>query len=270
MSEICAHNSNPTQNNPSDGQSGAFNAYEWMNFVWMTNLFNASANGGPNGVTSCFDLPIDGGPAFLPDNGGCFSSNGVTLDGNGNPLPCKMSFTGVSGGTAGGVRGYIAGVLGSRGGCHETWGVQCGATPVLMAGTRDNGCPIYDMNSPANAVGYPAFSGSLPQTVIKFDARDCGAQGIYNTFTDIYWHDVSDTNLLPRDNAGNPIVALRDTLNGINVRDTAMWNTNIWWEHPDLNNITTYTGGTKVTSTPTLSLSTRQAAQITFSIWVLY
>ena len=243
-SVICANNTNPTPG-VNDGESGAFNQYMWGDLVLMTNLFSGSANGGPVGVSTCFDVPIENGPDFLPDNSGCYQNNG-TIEGG----QCKISFTGQNSETAGGVRGYPAFVLGSRGGCHETWGVACGLVPALMPGTRDNNCPIYDLNVAQNAVGYPQFSGQLPDSTINIDSSDCGAPGTYNTFTDTYWHDVSDTSLLPLDTAGNPIASLQNTINGVNVRDTAMWNLNFWYYHPDLNNITTYTGGTKVTSSP--------------------
>ena len=244
MSEICAFNSNPTPG-VNDGQSGAFNQYMWGDLVFMTNLFNASANGGPNGVSACFDLPIDGGPNSLPDNSGCYSTNGITAE-----QPCIFSFTGQNSNTSGGVRGYPAAILGSRGGCHETWGVACGLTPILMAGTRDNGCPIYDLNVAQAATGYPAMSNAIPQSNIILDWSDCGAPGTYNVFTDTYWHNVTDTSLLPVDANGNPITALQNTINGMSVRDTAMWNLNVWYGHPDLNQITTFTGGTQVTTNP--------------------
>jgi len=244
MSEICAFNTNPTQG-VDDGQSGAFNQYMWGDLVAMTNLFAASANGGPNGVSVCLDLPIAGGPNNLPDNSGCYSNNGMVPD-----QPCIFSFTGQNTQTSGGVRGYPAFVLGSRGGCHETWGVACGLTPILMPGTRDNNCPIYDLTAAQAATGYPVMSNAIPQSNIILDWSDCGAPGTYNVFTDTYWHDVSDPSLLPVDANGNPILSLQNTINGMSVRDTAMWNFNIWYHHPDLNNVTQFTGGTKVTSAP--------------------
>lgn len=241
MSTVCATN------------SSAFSHYEWQDLVWMTNLFNGSANGGgaPVGVSACFDLPIDGGPATLPNGSGCYNSNGVLLDAAGNPETCKISFTGDFDNTSS-VRGYPAAILGSRAGCKETWGVVCGATTVLMTGVRNNAsglnnnnCDIYDLQPSQGATGYPAFAGSLPSSQIVVDYNDCGAPSTYNVFSDTYWHDVSNPALLPIDVNGNPITSLQNTINGISDRDTKMWNLNFWHDGPTTFNAT---GGTLVAS----------------------
>ncbi|OED38487.1 hypothetical protein AB833_19505 [Chromatiales bacterium (ex Bugula neritina AB1)] len=224
--------------------SSAFHFYQWLGIVAMTNLFAGGANGGgaPNGVTVTLDLPIETAPDTLAPFRACY---------DGDPFVCiaegevKFRFTGPYTRTDG-VRGYPAFVLGSRSGGNETWGVACGQAQQLLPGTRDAGNvdTIYDLQPAQNATGFPAFAGSIPnesRVIVKW--RDTGQDARYNIFTDTYWHDVSTLNNLPRDPNGNPIATLQNTINGMNVKPSAMWNFNFWHRVPPEMTAASATGG---------------------------
>ena len=135
--------------------AGSFPKEQVGNILYLGNLFNGSANGNPQDVQICFDIPLtnEADPCNTTVNG-----------------PCKISFQGQ--GTrenGGGVMGFPNAVLGSQGGRFDTWGVECGNS-VTLPGQRDSGSqatPVFDLNIPANAVGYPAQVGSLPQTTVN-------------------------------------------------------------------------------------------------------
>ena len=220
--------------------SSAYHFYEFLDLVWMTNLFNASANGAgaPNGVDVTLDLPIEGGPINLPNGSGDFSSSILSQD-FGGAATFKIRFKGNYTNTNA-VRGYPACILGSRVGGNESFGVATGRTVKLMEGVRNNASgdggsfEIRDLEICQQETGYPQFAGSLPSSTIIVEAVDTGSAAARNIFTDTYWHDVSNIHLLPTsDTLGqNHITALKDSINGISGRDTAMWNLNFWHGGP--------------------------------------
>lgn len=251
MSKITAHNTNPTPADSQDGQSGSFNLYQ-VGVPWfMTNLFNGSANGAgaPVGVTVGMDIPILNGPAFLPDDSFCYKGFEFTPGGT-----WDVFFTGNFDNTRA-VRCYPAMGVGTRGGGYETWGYHCGDTGILRdangdivnwernnAGNDEQGFPVFDLTDCQQATGLPAFTGSLPQMRTTFRWEDIGDPSVFNVFSDTYWHDPTQVNLLPRDEFGNPVLSLQNTINGMSGRDTAVYNFNIWWYMPPGFNATGGTG----------------------------
>ncbi len=224
--------------------------------LYMTNLFNAGAGGVAdiNSVTTRLDIGVQNCPS-IGDNEE-FARFDACHSGCDTLGEFKISYTGVIGNTAGGVRGFPAMVLGSAGGRNETWGVPCNSIDILYnkdntSGSRgfqawrdfvanpNSGNPddqrshIYDLEQARQATGYPSLASDLPSTTVSINARDCGAPGTVNGFIDTYWHDVSPSGNTPTGANGLKLQDLAGTINGINGRCTRMWNLNLWWDHPD-------------------------------------
>lgn len=193
-----------------------------------TNLFNASANGDPDSVEVCLDIPLS------DESDPCNS----TITGQ-----CEISYRGQGAGdNPGGVLACpTLAVVGSMGGRDETWGQPCGNVSILP-GARDRGSNtsvVYDLNIPAAAVGYPVQAANTPSTIVTIDAEEKGDPGNHNYFLDAYLYDTTQ-NPASDGNGGD----YGGTINGISGRNNRTWNAALFLRHPDLSNIQSFTGGT--------------------------
>jgi len=183
-------------------------------------------------------LPILGNPTI--NNGvrtNCLTGAAQT-DAAGDPISCDFSFSGCfDPNNTFTIRGYSNVTLGSNSGYHITWGRPCNIPSAPIGGIYRGGAGgqganlAYDLNPSAAATGYPSLVSSLPQTTLHTEYTDCGAPGgCYNTFTDMYLHEVSDPSLLPTNstNGGQAQTQYLNTINGISQNDTKLWNFN-WW-----------------------------------------
>ena len=145
------------------------------------------------------------------------------------------------------VRAYPAMVVGTMGGRFESWGVECGALPILPTNAQRHGSsPVFEMETVAAATGMPVTAGQLDFDVrvsVKADLLAGNAtNGVANVFLDSYWHDVSDPSIVPAPELVN-------TINGINSNFTEIWNLNIWFDYPRFEgNPSSWTGGFKIGS----------------------
>ena len=201
----------------------------------MTNVFNASAAGDPDSVEVCLDIPLS------DDANPCTS----TITGQ-----CSIAYRGKGASTnPGGVLACPALlVIGTVGGRDETWGRQCG-NQTILPGTRDFGSnvsPVYDLNIPAQNVGYPVLASNTPSTIITIDAEEKGDPGYHNYFIDAYLRDTTQNPA--SDGAGGNYTGI----NAINGRSNKTWNAAIFIRHPNLSNIQSFTGGQVVVPSVTI------------------
>lgn len=145
------------------------------------------------------------------------------------------------------VRAFPAMVVGTMGGRYESWGVECGQLQtILPSALRHGGSPVYQMETVAEATGFPVMAGDLNYDVrvsLKADLEsDTANKGVANLFMDSYWHNVSDAAFVPdRD--------LVNTINGISSNFTKVWNLNIWFDYPRFEGrASSWTGGFKIGS----------------------
>ncbi len=147
------------------------------------------------------------------------------------------------------VRSYPAMVVGSMGGRFESWGVECGQTDAILPSIqRHGGSPVFQMETVAEATGLPVRADDLDYDIrvsVKADitAGDA-ANGVANVFMDSYWHNVSDSSLVPGGNS-----SLVNTINGISSDITEVWNLNIWFDYPRFEGrASSWTGGFRIGS----------------------
>ena len=147
------------------------------------------------------------------------------------------------------VRSYPAMVVGSMGGRFESWGVECGQTDAILSSVqRHGGSPVFQMETVADATGFPVRADDLDFDVrvsVKADiTAGEAANGVANVFLDSYWHNVSDQSLVPGGTA-----ELVNTINGISSDVTEVWNLNIWFDYPRFEGMaSSWTGGFKIGS----------------------
>jgi len=206
------------------GAGDFFGQMQYDNCTLSVNVFGHLANGGEGAQLAQWNVPIDGGPVEVFNRSNCLSGP-LETDGQGNPLPIKMSFSGTyDPNNLFTIRQFTNFILGSNAGYYQTWGRSCNAPSEA-----------YDMTPATNEIGYPCLLGDIPQTTVHVEYTETGdSGGCYNIFGDVYLHDVSDDSLLPTNNAngGAPQTQYRNTVNGISQNDTKMWNPNFWFNLP--------------------------------------
>lgn len=207
----------PTLNGSNSNGSERFEA---NNVVFDTNVFNGSAYGNPSEQTVDVSIPLENEGTNCSEaivNGTCT----FVFSGDRNGFPVNMDYRVIS---------YPRGFLGSMGGRYCTAGFVCGAfTNATLTGRRALGAteesPVFDLRIPQSQIGLPNSVGNINSLVLTADANHCaGSEPIANYFVDAYIYDTTQYPPLPQ---------YSGTINGINDLYNRMWNTNIWFGHPN-------------------------------------
>lgn len=195
--------------------------FEAQNVVLDTNMFNGSAYGNPNEqfvdvsipLTTegqrCEQATIDGQCTFV-------------FRGDRNGFPEDMDYR---------VIAYPRGFLGSMGGRFCTAGFECGTftNQNILPGRRAQGLgeesPVFDLRVPQAQLGLPNSLNNIDSLRLNASAFHCaGDEPIVNYFVDAYLYDT--TQLFPQ-------AQYSGTVNGINDKFNRMWNPNVWFGHPN-------------------------------------
>ena len=208
----------PTLNGTNNNGAVRFEA---SSVVFDTNLFNGSAYGNPG------EQRVD---LFIPLEQEGLNCAQAIVDGQ-----CRFVFSGDRNGTPENtdfrVISYPRGFLGSMGGRFCTGGFECGnfSGDGTLAGRRAQGVgeesPVFDLRIPQNEIGLPNSVNNINSLRLTASSNHCaGSRPFANYFVDAY---IYDTTQHP------PLARYSGTINGINDKFNRMWNTNIWFGHPN-------------------------------------
>lgn len=189
--------------------------------VYDTNLFNGGSSPDTNTLSVDMNIP------FEDEASRC---DAASLDGQ-----CSFTFEGRGNLQNTVVIGYPRGMLGSMGGRYCTTGFDCGrlsdasGANVGIGGFRDAGrssaSPVFDLNITQAEIGLPNTLNNIDEMLLSASAYHCaGEKPNVNYFVDAYLYDTTQNPPLPR---------YSGTINGINAKSNRMWNTNIWFGHPN-------------------------------------
>lgn len=208
----------PTLNGTNSAGAERFEASD---VVFDVNLFNGSAYGNPAEQKVDITIPVKNegsicGQAIV--DGTCT----FTFTGDRNAFPANDDFR---------VLSYPRGFLGSMGGRYCTAGFLCGAFEGagILQGRRVQGTalesPVFDLRIPQANIGLPARLDEINSLVLTASANHCaGTKPYANYFVDAYIYDTTQNPPLPQ---------YSGTVNGINDQFNRMWNTNVWFAHPN-------------------------------------